>query len=351
MLLSCCTYILWVLQLKDLSHKLIRERTDKYKRSKQPSPNPAAAALSSSAAAGTTGQQIMSPKLLALINNLPVCPHSLLKYLISTTYQLPACVSLLPYTITFCMSLMALAHHPQNCKKCSYLQYLISHIYHMLKPTYVCFTTHRSKHGLPYLVFHVYLRCIHILIFYTLSTYYILLCIPLQARIYMTGKADLYMKDVISHMMSSHNPATWPHTINLLVSKYLLSIYASLIFSYASLIRCCVHMSYTWAAGDSKHVCFDNMLTNHKKGKHSFFVVFVSFCVMLIINPKQPMVLYSQIMYSVYNSVHKLHMSSLLLFLYPHTQIWSICQLSPCISIIKRIRLPNELSNKHYCFL
>ena len=85
-LLSCCTCILWVLQLKDLSHKLIRDRTDKYKRSKQQSPNPAAAALSSSTgAAGATGQQIMSPKLLALINNLPVCPHSLLKYLTYTT--------------------------------------------------------------------------------------------------------------------------------------------------------------------------------------------------------------------------------------------------------------------------
>ena len=88
MLLSCCMYILWVLQLKDLSHKLIRDRTDRYKRSKQQtSPSrAAAAALSSSAAAGTTGQQLMSPKLLALINNLPVCPHSLLKYLIYNLY-------------------------------------------------------------------------------------------------------------------------------------------------------------------------------------------------------------------------------------------------------------------------
>ena len=41
------------------------------------------------------------------------------------SYQLPACISLLPYTLTFCMSLKALAHYTQNCKKCSYLPYTL----------------------------------------------------------------------------------------------------------------------------------------------------------------------------------------------------------------------------------
>ena len=64
----------------------------------------------------------------------------------------------------------------------------------------------------------------------------------------MTGKADLYMKDVISHMMTSHNPATWPHTINLLVSTeiYYLSIlasYSTTLASFAAVYTTCPILS------------------------------------------------------------------------------------------------------------